>query len=77
MELKPDFRYPGIDKDNLLIVPYGIETSVKRLSIYQKGLLIVPYGIETKGKEGYIGLRDFLLIVPYGIETMFPIANYP
>ena len=31
----------------LLIVPYGIETSIPCMCILSKSLLIVPYGIET------------------------------
>ena len=32
---------------SLLIVPYGIETSLHQLTSISKKLLIVPYGIET------------------------------
>ena len=31
----------------LLIVPYGIETEIKKYEKSKKWLLIVPYGIET------------------------------
>ena len=53
----------------LLIVPYGIETSLgdqlKTFSI----LLIVPYGIETSNLAATFIMHTMLLIVPYGIET--------
>ena len=37
---------------SLLIVPYGIETWVVRLSEEIRQLLIVPYGIETASESG-------------------------
>ena len=48
MELKRLTR-DGRERDTtLLIVPYGIETSLPRLtSVVGNMLLIVPYGIET------------------------------
>ena len=55
--------------NELLIVPYGIETINMKVNIGKNTLLlIVPYGIETmlvlQIRRAYI-----LLIVPYGIET--------
>ena len=52
----------------LLIVPYGIETPLKRDLFKSKTLLIVPYGIETNEVLSCC-LHFRLLIVPYGIET--------
>ena len=52
----------------LLIVPYGIETALRRSCVHSSILLIVPYGIETKYLL-YGRYSDDLLIVPYGIET--------
>ena len=55
---------------NLLIVPYGIETTLRPCYLTAHRLLIVPYGIETRGyRTSYHRCR--LLIVPYGIETRF------
>ena len=54
----------------LLIVPYGIETSLI-LSPYKRlPLLIVPYGIETIVRKQRLVKVIKLLIVPYGIETI-------
>ena len=55
--------------DNLLIVPYGIETA-DGVRLHQASglLLIVPYGIETDLKTKPQDIPK-LLIVPYGIET--------
>ena len=47
MELKQTYRKANKSIEELLIVPYGIET---RVLIHASGkplLLIVPYGIET------------------------------
>ena len=54
----------------LLIVPYGIETGLRRWVFICTLLLIVPYGIETISSQIQIRLH-VLLIVPYGIETRF------
>ena len=35
----------------LLIVPYGIETSIEYTSFHNFVLLIVPYGIETSSMK--------------------------
>ena len=44
----------------LLIVPYGIETEVKKLARAIKELLIVPYGIETtENKDARIYQHSF------------------
>ena len=42
MELQPKLKI------NLLIVPYGIETSYEPKELLSLILLIVPYGIETR-----------------------------
>ena len=48
MELKRENQVDFTFDYELLIVPYGIETSVALLPISPfKRLLIVPYGIET------------------------------
>ena len=47
MELKHATREAREEERNLLIVPYGIETSQCRLHGQCEDLLIVPYGIET------------------------------
>ena len=68
MELKQLKNYPLTFVLFLLIVPYGIETS---LSVdFQRifRLLIVPYGIETASRC-FVTRTASLLIVPYGIET--------
>ena len=53
----------------LLIVPYGIETTVTFSSPESApSLLIVPYGIETYYHDTPVLVLG-LLIVPYGIET--------
>ena len=60
---------------NLLIVPYGIETSIfKSLWVQKVFLLIVPYGIETL-LSSPSSCSIILLIVPYGIETLFRTVN--
>ena len=48
MELKLSLIQKGTEHNEVLIVPYGIETLLNRL-IIQRSLrvLIVPYGIET------------------------------
>ena len=48
MELKQFKRLLPRLVNVLLIVPYGIETTVGLLAALQRGLLIVPYGIETR-----------------------------
>ena len=54
---------------NLLIVPYGIETSSRwATKKTPSSLLIVPYGIETLPLTASTIIGK-LLIVPYGIET--------
>ena len=55
---------------NLLIVPYGIETSIGVSVTSIPILLIVPYGIETYLEIISIFAGNKLLIVPYGIETL-------
>ena len=47
MELKRLKRVMNLALQNLLIVPYGIETELMLLTCDTEGLLIVPYGIET------------------------------
>ena len=39
---------------DLLIVPYGIETKWKNFPFFLNGLLIVPYGIETTYEKSSI-----------------------
>ena len=57
-----------VRRTELLIVPYGIETSRYSLTRTGSRLLIVPYGIETT--KCSTSRTDYnLLIVPYGIET--------
>ena len=69
MELKRENQVDFTFDYELLIVPYGIETSVALLPISPfKRLLIVPYGIETFLSRTSVVLH-VLLIVPYGIET--------
>ena len=54
----------------LLIVPYGIETTLPPVeSVFVRVLLIVPYGIETYLTSVPFRPYPDLLIVPYGIET--------
>ena len=53
----------------LLIVPYGIETEIRRTRLESEKLLIVPYGIETTDESSFTNAYK-LLIVPYGIETV-------
>ena len=47
MELKQGKKPIVALIDYLLIVPYGIETSLNKPLNYRIVLLIVPYGIET------------------------------
>ena len=69
MELKRVINNEVGSERNLLIVPYGIETSDDiGWFVNLDGLLIVPYGIETTISLCLL-LFLFLLIVPYGIET--------
>ncbi len=52
MELKQSNRLPCKQEVQLLIVPYGIETSpVNGFSPLNISLLIVPYGIETMNPQ--------------------------
>ena len=68
MELKHYFAQVQDSPNRLLIVPYGIETSLTVSLFRLLLLLIVPYGIETQSDR--LVLRFLLLlIVPYGIET--------
>ncbi len=69
MELKLVYKWYLLKTESLLIVPYGIETTVYNPSVLVGILLlIVPYGIETRNR--LFGIRYLsLLIVPYGIET--------
>ena len=69
MELKHGNREKKWSCNNLLIVPYGIETVLFHGCIQGCKLLIVPYGIETFKSDKEIK-RSVLLIVPYGIETV-------
>ena len=48
MELKHGKTRITLEKDLLLIVPYGIETRLKLFLLLEYNLLIVPYGIETQ-----------------------------
>ena len=49
MELKQSFIVGlFIQRETLLIVPYGIETESVRVGKQMYQLLIVPYGIETR-----------------------------
>ena len=68
MELKRLKSMNWNTTENLLIVPYGIETLYRPQTALKTCLLIVPYGIETL-KLHYQNKFDCLLIVPYGIET--------
>ena len=69
MELKQMWEAAKSMHGTLLIVPYGIETTVTFSSPESApSLLIVPYGIETHLTVGAT-LENSLLIVPYGIET--------
>ena len=69
MELKPDAAADASAQlMTLLIVPYGIETTIETIDRCDKPLLIVPYGIETTLCISGDRCRS-LLIVPYGIET--------
>ena len=71
MELKLA-RYVGAYREiYLLIVPYGIETTIRIRAVKINILLIVPYGIETRDKLKVTTSVNELLIVPYGIETKF------
>ena len=47
MELKRSAMEQLFERLILLIVPYGIETSLVRFKLAGNHLLIVPYGIET------------------------------
>ena len=47
MELKRDSFRSMWNNKRLLIVPYGIETRIRRAGTDLQQLLIVPYGIET------------------------------
>ena len=58
-------------RHNLLIVPYGIETTVSSSFLRRVALLIVPYGIETSLSPAPWSGPWCLLIVPYGIETSY------
>ena len=57
-----------LESAELLIVPYGIETSNLESQRTYLTLLIVPYGIETLF-DTLLACAAHLLIVPYGIET--------
>ena len=47
MELKRWNTWVSENSQELLIVPYGIETAILSVSQVSHQLLIVPYGIET------------------------------
>ena len=68
MELKLKQKASGWDSEQVLIVPYGIETSWSKNALKFYWVLIVPYGIETSFKEECTKMVT-VLIVPYGIET--------
>ena len=51
MELKLRLNQVGLNLAGLLIVPYGIETTLAISFFMLSSLLIVPYGIETKVKR--------------------------
>ena len=75
MELKQDPATTPQVYEELLIVPYGIETWERSNPSTFNILLIVPYGIETPCRiQEQPCCR--LLIVPYGIETS-PSGQYP
>ena len=70
MELKQISLAVISGMNDLLIVPYGIETcQVGKETFVIEHLLIVPYGIETILPMLLSCLYYLLLIVPYGIET--------
>ena len=50
MELKHTYDQSATTRIVLLIVPYGIETTVTNAMVDSVSLLIVPYGIETEGE---------------------------
>ena len=52
MELKRKMSFPNLVCGVLLIVPYGIETTLNGKPFFDICLLIVPYGIETKNAKG-------------------------
>ena len=71
MELKRFTARDNLSLYNLLIVPYGIETTLNRVGTpIVRALLIVPYGIETLIRN-FFSHFHILLIVPYGIETSY------
>ena len=47
MELKQSNYWFNVIPRNVLIVPYGIETSIFVVTPIARTVLIVPYGIET------------------------------
>ena len=69
MELKHFYVIKHIFDSFLLIVPYGIETTISDPRKPLILLLIVPYGIETYVVGHIDVIFTVLLIVPYGIET--------
>ena len=71
MELKHILFIKSSKCQNLLIVPYGIETINGYAYQLVTELLIVPYGIETNVGPGLLD-GAHLLSVPYGIETEEP-----
>ncbi len=71
MELKQKNHLDTTELDKVLIVPYGIETSIEPGELLVNDwVLIVPYGIETSNNDTLEKVRDVVLIVPYGIETL-------
>ncbi len=56
MELKHSYKSSFRLKFCLLIVPYGIETSLFDMCICCFQLLIVPYGIETTLEQYFLNL---------------------
>ena len=72
MELKLITAKMPFALQDVLIVPYGIETSIVFfVTSSPLAVLIVPYGIETSAKLASADRHTEVLIVPYGIETFY------
>lgn len=70
LELKQKKCIGVLPRIAVLIVPFGIETSINLLCINRKNqVLIVPFGIETCLSHAKLNLDLVVLIVPFGIET--------
>ncbi len=74
MELKQTIVCERLYQYDVLIVPYGIETTHARPPDTRQTVLIVPYGIETHLFVVLAFLPAYVLIVPYGIETISRIS---